>query len=196
MQFEDKLRINQNAEIWVLHVIFDSIRMLKFKWKGNSQSKCWNLSANVGIYQKLLKFEWKRGDWSNVDILQQKWKAIKMLQFDWKIRNWSEYWNLRTVSGIDQNVEICKMSSQSKCWNLSEKGRLIKMSKFERKGNDQSKCCIWVWMWDLIKILKFECQMSNRSKCWNLREKREIDQMLIFYCKSGNRSKCWSSIEK
>ena len=62
LQFEDKLRINQNAEIWVLHVIFDSIKMLKFKWKGNSQSKCWNLSANVGIYQNGEIYLSKKGE--------------------------------------------------------------------------------------------------------------------------------------
>ena len=90
--------------------------MFKFEWKGNDQSKCWNLS--VGIDQnleiwvpnvksiKMLKFVQKTGDWSNVDILLQKWKSIKMLEFDWKIRNWSERWNLSAKCQVDQNVEI------------------------------------------------------------------------------------------
>ena len=46
-----KSGINQNAENWVL--IDKSIKMLKFEWKGNNQSKCWNLSANVGIDQNV-----------------------------------------------------------------------------------------------------------------------------------------------
>ena len=99
--------------------------------KIGNQSKCWNLSTNHQIVQnvvfwvksgesikkltfecnkveliKMLKFEPKRGNRSNVDILLQKWTSIKLLEFDWKIRNWSEYWNLRTTLRIDQNVEI------------------------------------------------------------------------------------------
>ena len=31
---------------------------------------------------KMLKFERKGGDRSNVDILLQKWESIKMLEFD------------------------------------------------------------------------------------------------------------------
>ena len=119
----------------------------------------------------------------------KKWKSIKMLLFDWKIRNWSEYWNLRTVSGIDQNVEICKMSSRSKCWNLSEKGRLIKMSKFERKGNDQSKMLnlsvnvgldqiLEIWVPNVKSIKMFEIWVKNGRliKYWYFTAKVEIDQ--------------------
>ena len=113
-----------------------------------------------------------------------------MLEFDWKIRNGSEYWNLRTKLGINQNVEI---------WVLIVKS--IKMSILEWKVGNQSKS----WRlssirWELIKMLKFECKcqvdqnveiwvkrgsrlikMSNLSergelKCWNLSEKAIINQ--------------------
>ena len=86
LKFEWKGEIDQNVEIWVNGGINENI---KFEDKVGNQSKCWNwvpivksikmwnLSANVGIYQKLLKFERKRGDWSNVDILLQKWNRSK-----------------------------------------------------------------------------------------------------------------------
>ena len=152
--------------------------------------KMLNLSVNVGLDQnleiwvpnvksiKMLKFEGKTGDWSNVDILLQKWKSIKMLEFDWKIRNGSEHRNLRTKLGIDQNVEIWVQNVKS--IKLGEKGRLIKMSKLEWKGNDQLKCWIWRWMWESIKMLKFECKMSSQSKCWNLSEKGRLIIMSKF----------------
>ena len=159
--FIAKVGINQNVGICLKTK--ESIRILKFKDKIGNQSKCWNLSANHQIVQndvlwvksgesikkltlvcnkveidhnveiwvqnvksiKMLKFKRKRGVRSNVDILLQKWKSIKLLEFDWKIRNWSEYWNLRTMLRINQNVEI---------WVQNDKGRLIKMSRFEWKG--------------------------------------------------------------
>ena len=34
----------------------------------------------------------------------------------------------------------CKISSRSKCWNLSERGESIKRFKFEDKVGNQSKC--------------------------------------------------------
>ena len=134
-----KLGIDQNVEIWVL--ITKSFKMMYCEWKVWNQSKSWRLVAirwelikmlkfwvqNVKSI-KMLKFERKRGVRSNVDILLQKWKSIKLLEFDWKIRNWSEYWNLRTTLRNNQNVEI---------WVQNDKGRLIKMSRFEWKGGNQ-----------------------------------------------------------
>ena len=70
--------IDQNVEIWLQNV--KSIKILKFEY---------NKAGSI----KMLKFQRKRGDWSNVDILLPKWESIKMFEFDWKIRNWSEYWN-------------------------------------------------------------------------------------------------------
>ena len=64
----------------------------------------------------------------------------------------------------------CKMSSRSKCWNLSEKGRLIKMSKFEWKG-------------DSIKTLKFEDKVGTQTKCWNLSANVQIDQNVEIWVK-------------
>ena len=59
--------------IWMLMV--KSIKMLKLGWKGNNQSKCWNLSANMGINQnveiwakgeidQMYIFYCKSGNWS------------------------------------------------------------------------------------------------------------------------------------
>ena len=183
LKFEDKVgnqskcwnlstkhQIVQNVVIWVKSG--ESIKKLTFECNKVG------IDQNVEIWVpnvksiKMLKFERKRGDRSNVDILLQKWKSIKLLEFDWKIRNWSEYWNLRTTLRIDQNVEIwVKMSSRSKCWNLSEKkGSLIKMSKFE-------------WRGESIKTLKFEDKVGNQSKCWNLSANGQIDQNVEIWVK-------------
>ena len=94
---------------------------------------------------KMLKFEQKMRGSTNVYVLLQKWESIKMLEFVWKLRNWSEYWNLRTKLGIDQNVEIWVLITKSfkmmycewKVWNQSKSWRLVAVS------------------WELIKMLKF-----------------------------------------
>ena len=125
----NKMGINQTVEIWV-----QNVKSIK----------------NVEIWGK-------RGDRSNVDILLQKWKSIKLLEFHWKIRHWSEYWNLRTTLRIKMLKLECKMSSRLKCWNLIDKGRLIKMSKFDWKGRINKNIEIWRRSWKSIKMLKFEC---------------------------------------
>ena len=61
---------------------------------------------------KMLKFEQKMRGSTNVYVLLQKWESIKMLEFVWKLRNWSEYWNLRTKLGIDQNDVSCIVSEK------------------------------------------------------------------------------------
>ena len=139
--------------------------MLKFECKCGNLSKWGNL------------FEQKRGDWSNVGILLQKWKSINMLQLDWKIRNWSEYWNLRTVSEsikmlkfvkcqVDQNVEIwVKRGDWSKCQNLSGKAMIN-------------------------QNVEFECECGTRSKSWNLSAKCQINQNVEIWVKRGDWSKC------
>ena len=159
-----KLEINQNVEIWVL--ITKSFKMLYFEWKVGNQSKSWHLSAIRWELIKMLKFEPKRGNRSNVDILLQKWTSIKLLEFDWKIRNWSEYWNLRTTLRIDQNVEIWVQNVNS-IWG---KQQSITMLKFEWVGID-GNVLNWGKKGDWSNLLIFHCKSGNRSKCWNLVEK-------------------------
>ena len=132
----NKVGINQTVEIWV-----QNVKSIK----------------NVEIWGK-------RGDRSNVDILLQKWKSIKLLEFDWKISNWSEYWNLRTTLRIKMLKFECKMSSQLKCWNLIDKGRLIRMSKFDWKGRINKNIEIWRQSWESIKMLKFWVLMVKLIK--------------------------------
>ena len=147
---ETKSGINQNAANWVL--MDKSIKMLKFEWKGNNQPKCWNSSAYVGIDQ-------------NVEIWEKKRRSIKCWYFIakvginqnvgilLKVRNWSEYWHLSTK----------KVGNWSKCWNLSKKAMINQNVE------------IWVWMWESIKILKFERKLV----------KGQIYQMLKFIAKVG-----------
>ena len=140
---------HQNVQNYVLWVKSgESIKKLTFvcsKVEIDQNVEIW--VQNVKTI-KMLKFERKSGVRSNVDILLQKWKSIKLLEFDWKIRNWSEYWNLRTTLRIDQNVEI---------WVQNDKGRLIKMSRFEWKGGINKNIEIWRQSWESLKMLKFEC---------------------------------------
>ena len=77
---------------------------------------------------------------------------IRILKFEDNVKNQSKCWNLSAKCQVDQNVEI-----------LSEKGRLIKMLKFE-------------WMEGSMKTLKVEDKVGNQSKCWNLSANRQIDQ--------------------
>ena len=121
--FIAKVGINQNVGIWLKNK--ELIRILKFEYN------------KVGSI-KMLKFEWKRGDWSNVDILLPKWELIKMLEFNWKIRKWSEYWNLRTTLRIDQNVIIWVQNVKSiKMLKFEWKGKIDQYVKFEWKGGNQ-----------------------------------------------------------
>ena len=160
--------------------------MLIFEWKVEKQSKSWCFSAvrwelikilkfefnTVGSI-KMLKFEWKRGDWSNADIFLAKVWIDQNVGIWLQNKELIRILKLKTKLGINQNVEI---------WVLTTKS--FKMLYFEWKVGNQSKSWhLSVIRWELIKMLKFECKMSNRSKCWNLSKKGEIDQMLIFYCK-------------
>ena len=134
----EKWGIDQNVKIWGQSG--ESTIMLKCEDKVGNWSKCWNLSKTWGINQNVeiwvqnvkstfecnkveidqnVKIWAKRGDRSNVDILLQKWKSIKLLEFDWKIRNWSEYWNLRTTLRIDQNVEI-RVQNVNSIWGKQQ----------------------------------------------------------------------------
>ena len=150
--------IDQNVGIWLENK--ELIRILKFEY---------NKAGSI----KMLKFEWKRGDWSNVDILLPKWELIKMLEFNWKIRKWSERWNLRTTLRIDQNVIIWVQNVKS-----------IKMLKFEWKGKiDQY--VKFEWKGGINKTLKFEDKLGNQSKCGNLSANHQIVQNVVFWVKSG-----------
>ena len=179
--------------------------MLIFEWKVEKQSKSWCFSAirwelikilkfefNTAGSIKMLKFERKRGDWSNcwyflakvwidqnVGIWLQNKELIRILKLRTKLgmidqnKELIRILKLRTKLGINQNVEI---------WVLTTKS--FKMLYFVWKVGNQSKSWhLSAIRCELIKMLKFECKMSNRSKCWNLSEKGEIDQMLVFYCK-------------
>ena len=64
----------------------------------------------------------------------------------------------------------CKISSRSKCWNLSEKGRLIKCQNLCERGES-------------IKRFKFEDNVGNQSKCWNLSANSQIDQNVKIWVK-------------
>ena len=81
----------------------------------------------------------------------QMWELIKMLKFE------------------------CKMSSQSKCWNLSEKGSWSKCQNLSERGNRWKH-------WNLKTELGINQNaeiwvlMVKRSKCWNLSEKALINQ--------------------
>ena len=130
--------INQNVEIW--------------KWMWESI--------------KILKFERKRADLSNVEIYckggyQTKfWNLgvkgeLKMLEFKWKVRNQSKCWNLG-VKGRLIKFE-CQMSSRSKCWNLSDKGiQIDQNAEMWVKGGINGNIQIWRKSRELIKMLKIE----------------------------------------
>ena len=105
LKFEKKgIEIDQNVQIWV---------------KGGNQWKHWNLKTKLGINQ-------------NAVIWMLIFKSIKMLKFEWKCGNWSKCWNLREKGrsikcwyfiakvGIDQNVGI---------WLKNKE--LIRILKFE-----------------------------------------------------------------
>ena len=84
--------------------------------------------------------------------------------------NRSKYWNLSTTR-----------RDQSKCWNFSEKGRLIKCDIYIAKvGN------VWIWLKnkELIRILKLRTNFGNQSKCWNLSTNHQIVQNVVFWLKS------------
>ena len=213
-----KVDIYQIIGIWLKNK--ELIRILKFEDNIKNRSKCWNLSAKCQfdlretIINQNVEIWVKGGDWSNVDILLPKWELIKMLEFNWKIRKWSERWNLRTTLRIDQNVvNECKMSSPSKCWNLSEKGRSINMSNLSKRGESikhwnlktklgiNQNAEIWVLITKSLKMLYFEWKVGNQSKswhlsairwnwskCWNLSAKCQIDQNVEIWAKKGDRS--------
>ena len=84
----------------------------------------------------------------------------------------------------------CTMASRSKCWNLSEKGSLIKMSKFEWNGWINKNIKIWRQSWESIKMLKFECWCSNWSKGLHLSEKAIINENVEIWAKKERFNKC------
>ena len=161
---------------------------------------------------KILKFERKRADLSNVEIYckggyQTKFwnlgvKGGKMLEFKWKVRNQSKCWNLGVKGRLIKLFKFeCQMSNRSKCWNLSEKPEIDQMLIFYCKSGNRStnlelerleiKELIRMGQrWKLIKMLKFECKMSLQSKCWNLSEKGiQIDQNAEIWVKGGINEK-------
>ena len=135
--------INQNVEIW------------NWLWESN----------------KILKFERKRADLSNVEIYckggyQTKfWNLgvkgeLKMLEFKWKIRKSIKMLKFGCKGEIDQ------------IWMPNVKS--IKMLKFERKTGDwcwyftakveiNQNIGIWLKNKELIRILKFKDNVGNRS---------------------------------
>ena len=101
------------------------------------------------------------------------------------------------------------MSSPSKCWNLSEKGRSINMSNLSERGESikhwnlktklgiNQNAEIWVLITKSFKMLYFEWKVGNQSKSWHLSAIRwELIKMLKFECQMSNRSKCWNLSEK
>ena len=101
------------------------------------------------------------------------------------------------------------MSSPSKCWNLSEKGRSINMSNLSERGESikhwnlktklgiNQNVEIWVLITKSFKMLYFEWTVGNQSKSWHLSAIRwELIKMLKFECQMSNRSKCWNLSEK
>ena len=105
---------------------------------------------------KMLKFERKAGDWSNVDILLQKWKSINKFGIWLEIKElirMGQRWKLIKMLKFE-----CKMSLRSKCWNLSEKGiQIDQNAEIWVKGGNQWKFEIWRQSRELIKMLKIEC---------------------------------------
>ena len=155
--------------------------MLIFEWKVEKQSKSWCFSAirwelikilkfefNTAGSIKMLKFERKRGDWSNVDIL------LQIIGIWLKNKELIRILKLRTKLDLKQYVEI---------WELITKS--FEMLYFEWKVGNQSKSWhLSAIRCELIKMLKFECKMSSRSnwvkrgdwsKCLNLNEKAMIN---------------------
>ena len=151
-----KLGINQNVEIWVLMVKL--IKMLKFEWKGNNQWKCWNLSKKEEV-QQMFMFYCISGNRSKL------WNL--------KTNESSEYWNLRTKLGINQNVEIWVLIVNS-----------IKMLIFEWKkvGNESKSWRFSAISWESIKMLEFDWKIRNRSGYWNWEQNWESIKMLKFEC--------------
>ena len=96
--------------------------------------------------------------------------------------NQSEYWNLRTKLGINQNVEIWVLIVNS-----------IKMLIFEWKVGNQSKS--WRFSairWELIKMLKFEWKMSKSIKILKFEYNKAAPiKMLKFERKRGD----WSNVD-
>ena len=82
--------------------------------------------------------------------------------------------------------------------------KLIKLSKFECKLSNRSKCCDWVMKYESVKRLKFEEKILSRWKCWNfsakckslkrynLRSNIMLNKMMQFEWKCMNRFKCWN----
>ena len=79
LKFEDKMGIDQNVEIWVLIVkIYQNVDIWVKSWKTIKklmfQCNRVRIDQNIKIEFntagsiKMLKFERKRGDWSNADI--------------------------------------------------------------------------------------------------------------------------------
>ena len=101
--------------------------------------------------------------------------------------NQSEYWNLRTKLGINQNVEIWVLIINS-----------IKMLIFEWKVGNQSKS--WRFSairWELIKMLKFEWKMSKSIKILKFEyNKSGTNQNVEIWAKKGRLIKCWHFIAK
>ena len=95
LQFEIKYHVEQNNAIWV--EIYEKAWMLKFNNKIGNRSKCWNFSAQYVKSIKMLKFECKISNRSNlsdkvwngkkVEICGQNFKSIKVLKFDCKMSN-------------------------------------------------------------------------------------------------------------
>ena len=214
LKFERKTGDRSNVDIllqkWKL------IKILEFDWKlsnlsewdnvGN-WSKCWNLSAKCH-FDQMLKFERKAGDWSNVDILLQKWKSINKFGIWLEIKElirMGQRWKLIKMLKFE-----CKMSLRSICWNLSEKGiQIDQNAEIWVKGGNQWKIWNlktksginqnaenWVLIDKSIKMLKFEWKGNNQSKCWNLSANVGIDQNVEIWEKRGRSIKCWYFIAK
>ena len=108
-----KYQIDQNAAICVKK--FESAKMLKFKDKIGTRSKCWNFNATYQIEQNVaiwvIKHEMvKKVGGQNSELIKVNVKSIKMLKYECKISNQSKCWNLSA-----------KYKFRSKCCNLREK---------------------------------------------------------------------------
>ena len=167
-------------------LVFKSIKMLKFEWKCGNWSKCWNLKEK-GRSIKCWYFIAKVGINQNVGIWLKNKELIRILKF-WgqlKVGNQSRCWNLNANRQIDQNVDIWVKSGESKIWHLSAiRWKLIKMFKFERKMWDWSNVDILLQKWESIKMLEFDWKIRNWSEYWNLKTIKswESIKMLKFEC--------------